>query len=577
MKYLFLFTVSPVQSFIAEARKTRDLFTASSILSDLINSAVKILPENAELIFPTKGNNSAPNRFLCIIKDLNASELKELGEKLKTHIKEEFLKIAVKSLELAECKNKPSGFDQQIDDYLQISYAALPYTDNYEKEYIDLESLLGTVKGCKSFNQLAEQGRKCSICGQRNALFYSTEKGLINQQDGAIKINDSGIDLGEGLCAVCFTKRFYNKDKKFPSTSKIALMSALNKAKVDDSFKEIYNGYKDLFKNLSKIDFDHQFLFEENLTEKYFLGQNNPIDKKTLNNAKKRLQDINEKFKKKNIKAPKYYAMIMFDGDSMGKWLSGTNLKDKSKLEEFHKALSTQLGLFADEVKRILIEPKGKVVYAGGEDFLGFVNLDYLFEIMQKMYLLFNEIVNNKLAEFKEDETLTFSAGIIIVHYKMPFNAVLNKLRKAEKFAKQIDEKKNAFAISVIKHSGETNHLIFKWGNKTDIVQNVKHIEILVKYLVNNIFSNTFIKRFEAEFKPLLVEDRIESYLIKPELKRLISNSCISKNITKEEKKLEVDKLYDALLNLYNSSSTNNFIEALNISEFLSRYINEVQ
>lgn len=572
MKYLFLFTISPVQSFIAEARKTRDLFTASSILSDLIISAIKELPNNTELIFPTKENSSAPNRFLCIINDLEENELKELGKKLKAHVKDEFATMALDALNAIKNLNKPTGFDAQIEDYLQISYAVLPYEGDYKTVYGKLESLLGSVKGSKSFNQLAEQGRKCSICGQRNALFYSGSK-LTYLQEGANKVNEFGIDKGEGLCAVCFTKRFYNKDKKFPSTSKIALMSAINKAKIDVSFKEIYKGFKDLFKN----DFDHQYMFEENLNEKYFEKQNNPLDKKTLNNAKKRLQDINEKFKKKNIKAPKYYAMIMFDGDSMGKWLSGTNLKDKSKLEEFHKALSTQLGLFADEVKRILIEPKGKVVYAGGEDFLGFVNLDYLFEIMQKMYLLFNEIVNNKLSEFKEDETLTFSAGIIIVHYKMPFNAVLNKLRKAEKFAKQTDEKKNAFAISVIKHSGETNHLVFKWGNKTDIVQNVKHIEILVKYLVNNIFSNTFIKRFEAEFKPLIVTDRIESYLIKPELKRLIANSCISKNMTKEEKKLEVDKLYDALLNLYNSSSTNNFIEALNISEFLSRYINEVQ
>ena len=572
MKYLFLFTISPVQSFIAEARKTRDLFTASSILSDLIISAIKELPNNTELIFPTKENSSAPNRFLCIINDLEENELKELGKKLKAHVKDEFATMALDALNAIKNLNKPTGFDAQIEDYLQISYAALPYEGDYKTVYGKLESLIGAIKGGKSFNQLAEQGRKCSICGQRNALFYSGSK-LTYLQEGADKVNEFGIDKGEGLCAVCFTKRFYNKDKKFPSTSKIALMSAINKAKIDVSFKEIYKGFKDLFKN----DFDHQYMFEENLNEKYFEKQNNPLDKKTLNNAKKRLQDINEKFKKKNIKAPKYYAMIMFDGDSMGKWLSGTNLKDKSKLEEFHKALSTQLGLFADEVKRILIEPKGKVVYAGGEDFLGFVNLDYLFEIMQKMYLLFNEIVNNKLSEFKEDETLTFSAGVIIVHYKMPFNAVLNKLRKAEKFAKQTDEKKNAFAISVIKHSGETNHLVFKWGNKTDIVQNVKHIEILVKYLVNNIFSNTFIKRFEAEFKPLIVTDRIESYLIKPELKRLIANSCISKNMTKEEKKLEVDKLYDALLNLYNSSSTNNFIEALNISEFLSRYINEVQ
>lgn len=33
--YLFLFTIGPVQSFIAQARKTRDLYAGSKILGGL--------------------------------------------------------------------------------------------------------------------------------------------------------------------------------------------------------------------------------------------------------------------------------------------------------------------------------------------------------------------------------------------------------------------------------------------------------------------------------------------------------------------------------------------------------------
>ncbi len=38
-QYLFLFTIGPVQSFIAQARKTRDLYAGSAILGEIIDAA----------------------------------------------------------------------------------------------------------------------------------------------------------------------------------------------------------------------------------------------------------------------------------------------------------------------------------------------------------------------------------------------------------------------------------------------------------------------------------------------------------------------------------------------------------
>lgn len=40
MEHLFLFTISPVQSFIAQARKTQDLYAGSLLLSELIDFAI---------------------------------------------------------------------------------------------------------------------------------------------------------------------------------------------------------------------------------------------------------------------------------------------------------------------------------------------------------------------------------------------------------------------------------------------------------------------------------------------------------------------------------------------------------
>ena len=56
-KYLFIFTIGPVQSFIAQARKTQDLYAGSQLLSDLIRYAVETARQKSaegefELIFP---------------------------------------------------------------------------------------------------------------------------------------------------------------------------------------------------------------------------------------------------------------------------------------------------------------------------------------------------------------------------------------------------------------------------------------------------------------------------------------------------------------------------------------------
>jgi len=74
MKHLFLFTISPVQSFIAQARKTQDLYAGSRILSELMKFAHKYITDNdknAEIIFPQITNDkvSATHRILAIIED----------------------------------------------------------------------------------------------------------------------------------------------------------------------------------------------------------------------------------------------------------------------------------------------------------------------------------------------------------------------------------------------------------------------------------------------------------------------------------------------------------------------------
>ena len=610
-QYLFLFTIGPVQSFIAQARKTQDLYTGSFLLSYLIDFAMNKLKsslnEKCEFIFPDKNVKSKPNRFIATIE---SDDIKVAGNNLENYVRKEFQKIAKTALDSLNIKHKDEFkelFRKQIEMHLQVNWVAIPLKDDYAHSYEKLERNLGAIKNVRQFDQLnngnGETGRKCSLCGERNVKVYQLNDkeikngGLKVRKDGLLsklymkkddviffkpKNSEDRLKLakGEGLCAVCFTKRFADKyfekesyTKHFPSTAEIAAMDWLKK--IPNEEKE---EYKKNFEN-----FDEQLFYEENLREEYLKKCVHSKDEKSLSNARKKLKDFcktKDKNGNKMGKPPKYYALIMLDGDSMGKWLSGEFLEDKGKkeLRNFHKKLSEELGTYAKDVENIIKEPKpkGKLVYAGGDDVMAFVNLENLFETLKDLRTNFPKF--EKLGfKIANDRKSTASAGIVIAHYKTPLSEVLKWARKMEHEAKE-NGGRDAFAIAVLKHTGEIRKTVLKWQYGTSSI-----IEILKKVVeaLKEDYSNTFIKNLDNEFRLLM--DKKGKYdergILKTEIKRLVNRSCIikkRKNETKKRfearKKLSINNLTEGLFMLCtNSKSLNNFLSALDIADFMER------
>ena len=383
----------------------------------------------------------------------------------------------------------PEGFLSQIENFLEIYWVALPYDDNkdnYHKKHQELQKLLGAVKNTRQFSQTKEPaGRKCSLDGERNALFYRhSEAGSIPhiQTDAQpIQTHNDLLTPGEALSAISLGKRFYeNKEDKqeFPSTAEIALMKVIN----EDILKGKH--YKKYFEGR----FDYQFCYEENLTKEALIKSGiNILLKYTLFDVQKACKALTE-----NIRT-KYYAILVFDGDNMGKMWSGEGLSltVTSQLQMFQQRLAIRLGIYAtyatayingniqaieDETCKTYIDlvreckdhnsggayksritsldiQKGKTVYAGGDDFLGFVNLNYLFEVMKELRKAYTALVEVPIKqEFQSfSGTLTFTAGVAIAHYTEPLSVVLGEARAAERAAKNAFENddKNAFSMAV--------------------------------------------------------------------------------------------------------------------------------
>jgi len=368
---------------------------------------------------------------------------------------------------------------------------------------------------------------------------------------------ESPFALSEGLCALCFTKRFYEKEE-FPSTAEIAMMHQIRK---DD---------------LKNFKLDPQLFYDENLTDNYFKKYNILYN---LDSIIKKRNNILKNNELKHDELSKYYALVMLDGDNMGRWLSGEFLVDNGDLKEFHNKLSKRLGEYAITVKDSIIkDPKGKLVYAGGDDVLAFINLNHLLPIIRELKYEFPKFEEIGFG-IKDNRKSSASAGVAIAHYKTPLSEVLNWARKMEDDAKE-NGGRDAFAIAVLKRSGEIRKTVFKWKYGGEYT--IKTLERIIELLKKEEFSNTFIKQFGVEFSRLMDEDGKygDNSIIKTEMKRLIARSCmISRRGDETEddflqrKKQAIGDLTKSLSTLYmnSKSSLDNFLSFMDIADFIRR------
>lgn len=577
-KYLFMYTIGPVQSYIEQARKTQDLFAGSRILSRLSECGMRTVKDsNGEILFPAfKGDAdskkiSYPNRFVALIE---TEDIDDFGSEVDTAVKEKFKemlppnKVSNSNIQIAY---------EQIKSHLRTFWTAVLYdeTTDYRTQYTELDHNMRSLKNSNDFDQL-NQGihRKCKLCGQRISLFDN-------------KKNDNSKILGknEGLCAVCYVKRIYIDEKErnvFPSTAAVALSHWKKALLSTDNGKEYYEDYKKCFVS----PFSEQYFYQDSISTQ------NINSNSTLIRTRAKAGEINAYMKQvyPYIIKRKYYALIAFDGDSMGKWMSGSYFKDVKNFKSDQQTVSTLLGEYADWVHSYLkinedapAVQLGSVIYAGGEDFFGFVPLENLCDVLKTLRTKFKEMISDKLKKISDSE-FTFSAGVCIAHYKSPLSAVVAETRRMEKKAKEFRDNKDSIAINVMKRSGDTNCSVFGWRYHDDtgvhyIIDDIKAISIKL----NKSFSDKYLRNivqtiYEIAESSVSMKDIREEILA--DAFRFTERACLLEDDSKTDEiaqmKAHIQSLYDAFAGFEsNKNSPVNFAHALLLAEFIRREQND--
>ena len=587
--YLLLFTITPVQDFIVQSRKLVDLYGSSEILSEMSRiGMICCKKKGGELILPQlHGKNASyPNRFLVEFENKSIDEVKkiamEIEKELKNYLKSFYNFFYEESMkkELPEKVKKVAV--NHIESYFSF-YWVIEEVSSYREAFDNIERKLAAVKNTRIFSQLnegnGEIGRKCSICGERNVVFVrgrDIRKLWLEDLNQAIKLNNFILKDKEGLCGVCFAKRMKNfkllsrckdensKSFKFPSLAAILYgdrkeVEVIEK-KLCDFTNKILNSFKnEEFKNeefveTPKLDIEvlinNDFVvFKEAVLE--FFEENKGVEKI----IKKLYDKFRKEFKNDFKKVSPYYAVIMLDGDKMGEKLKGERVED---LKDYHQKLSKNLSEMAESLKNI---EKAVNVYAGGDDYLGFVNLRNLFsvllEIKDKWDKQFNDLSNN--------DKFTFSAGVVIAHYKTPLRKVLEEVRSAEKYAK--NEGRNKIAFYVLKRSGEKRKGIIE----VDDLETYK--KLLEKLLaLKEDLSLDFIVDFEKEFWFIDEDIELERKIYIKEIERLINKKYRKEN---KESLNEIKDIFEKLVK--NIKKLQDFNGLLSVIRFIDRELRYVK
>lgn len=415
MKYLVEIAVGPVQEFIASARKLRDLWFGSTLLSELSKRvALSLHEQGCSLIFPApagKGDLEFRSKLIVANKILAeydgddprkvVNEAKSAWKALLKKISDETLKVVRR--DFPQLKVKQDVFVKQIDDFGEFFAAWVPIlSDDYGAARHEVEKLLAGRKNLREFNAPDWGGSglpKNSLDGLRESVLDKDSRDVCIQ--GLLKKN-------EKLDAIGLVKRFWPlKDGR--SVQKFADLAEI----ASRDFVEIVES-----------DSDTDILSES---------------------------------------APqKYSCVLLGDGDNMGAAI------DQIKSREGFQKFTQDLSQFADKVKNIVNKNDGCLIYAGGDDVMAFVPMGTALDCANELRKAFAETMAPICTQQGISKFPTLSIGMAIVHHSEPLSNALDYARGAEREAKNLDGK-NALAISQNKRSGAPLAISGKWEKEGEL------------------------------------------------------------------------------------------------------------
>ena len=607
------FSIGPVQGFVAQARRTRDLWAGSFLLSWLAGQAmVATMRLGGTVVFPWVGELSDPEEPLIkaiLQPPASAPSIGSLPNRFKAEIPQDFdpelvaLKVRRQWICLAD-----QVWQKYIEDIAPRGHGVRRIWDRQIKNFWDIQWVIGEVsqngnardgawldtrKNWRTHWPPIEEGDHCTIMGDWQELSGCIRAKERRYQDafwrdfqGQRGVGRLDLREGERLCAIALVKRFFPKIGadlentigwipgrradavgNWPSTAYMAAVPWLLHIAPNESRRKALHNYvsevqeqigNDVFARLagerstrlpgleplqdtrvaghSPADLDGNLFLTSGLENR----RNTPLSNEPNPSQAKDPDEESRKYLLSNLRqlnravggeAHPFYAMLLMDGDRLGKML-----RDKDPGD-----ISRALTCFTGQVPSTVGRHNGVTIYAGGDDVLAMLPISSAVECSIELHRAYQQAFAGLSAS--NGSKPTASCTIVFTHYHNPFQDVLEQAHYQLDYVAKDGNGRNSLSLTIFLSGGINNSWV---ANFETGPQNLLELRDQIS---NQQFSNSFFYNLRQRYE-LLTQDS-NSLDTEETLALLLAEYCKGKpEVDREHCKRMVMLLYKACARL---------------------------
>ena len=486
-------SIGPVQGFVSQSRRTRDLWGSSYLLAFLSAHAMRgVVEAGACPVFPDVDEDrlyrwvcgrregeaprigSLPNHFAVEVEG-NVSEVAHAGIR-SLNAAWERVCTAVWSTFVAPVCHIGNGTEEiwsrQVGSFWEVMWTAGSAGET--------GGLLARRKRWRTHRVPEEPGDKCTVMHDRQEL-----SGFVRSLDGAKqdafwqrvrllrKTGSLDLRVNERLCAIALVKRMFPRvalealdwkvdASRWPSTVYVgavpwircvgdavpqqaeAYAEAVKQYADDDVFpmKRPPFGLGALdagrFPSLDANYFHREFVMNE---QRCPLREDaSPEAREELASRLRLIYDATDEMGHRIRPPPTFYALLLADGDCLGA-LAG-------KLRG--ATVSGVLSKFTGTVPCIVEQHEGVAVYAGGDDVLAMVPVSSALACAQAL----SDAYREAFSDIDGADEATLSAAVVYAHVRLPLSQVLGEAHRLLDDVAKDRNGRDSLAVAVLKPGG---------------------------------------------------------------------------------------------------------------------------
>jgi len=478
-------SIGPVQGFVAQSRRTRDLWGSSYLLSFLAAQAMSgARCKGGKIIRPQIDDDpmlqwverrgqgeppmlgSLPNQFTVEIEDIDPSAVATMAV-------QHFLKAwhqvccAVWNKYIKHAASRGNGTEaiwkRQTEGFWEIVWIAGAPGDF---------GLLARRKHWRTHGLPEEAGNKCTMMPDLQELSGYVRATNRNPQDtfwNAIREKAPKLDLQEKerLCSIALIKRFYPRVSKealgwemdvthWPSTVDVATVTWSRhvlktcKQKGEEYAEEVLKasddartgGVSSLMSQAQSnfLKLDCNWFHRSFVTDPKQALLSSETTRHSLLCQLKELTDQADR-----AGPPIYFALLLADGDHLGQLLHSLGSETVSK------ALET----FTKRVPSIVKQRYGITVYAGGDDVLALLPVEGALECARE--------IEEAYRKSFESTKATLSTAIVFAHARDPLNRILAEAHRLLDDVAKDQNGRNSLAACVCRGDATAIQWVTTW------------------------------------------------------------------------------------------------------------------